>query len=85
MVLLLVPNSLVDALPTKGLKVSFIDNTDPAGMDRVLSSLDLSKTLVVVLSKSGGTKETRNAMLEVQQAYRVQDVDFLLESNCGDG
>lgn len=70
------PQFLADALPTNGLKVSFIDNTDPEGMDRVLSSLDLSRTLVVVLSKSGGTKETRNAMLEVQQAYQVQNVDF---------
>ena len=41
------PQFLVDALPTHGLKVSFIDNTDPAGMDRVLGSLDLSRTLVV--------------------------------------
>ena len=70
------PQLLVDALPTKGLKVSFIDNTDPAGMDRVLSSLNLRSTLVVVLSKSGGTKETRNAMLEVQHAYRLQNIDF---------
>lgn len=70
------PQFLVDALPTKGLQVSFIDNTDPAGMDRVLSSLDLNRTLVVVLSKSGGTKETRNAMLEVQHAYQVAGVDF---------
>ena len=70
------PQFLVDALPTKGLKVSFIDNTDPAGMDRVLSSLNLQGTLVVVLSKSGGTKETRNAMLEVQHAYQAADVDF---------
>lgn len=70
------PQLLVDALPTQGLNVSFIDNTDPAGVDRVLSGLDLNRTLVVVLSKSGGTKETRNAMLEVQEAYRKQEVDF---------
>lgn len=70
------PQFLVDALPTQGLKVSFIDNTDPAGMDRVLGSLTLSSTLVVVLSKSGGTKETRNAMLEVQHAYQLAGVEF---------
>ena len=70
------PQLLVDALPTQGLKVSFIDNTDPAGIDRVLESLNLSRTVVVVLSKSGGTKETRNAMLEVQHEYRLQNVDF---------
>ena len=36
------------------------------GIDRVLARLDgkLAQTLAVVISKSGGTKETRNAMLE---------------------
>ena len=35
----------------------FFDNTDPDGMDAVLASLagELSRTLVVVISKSGGT------------------------------
>ena len=45
-------------------------------MDRVIINLDLKTTLVVVLSKSGGTKETRNAMLEVQHAYQLAGVDF---------
>lgn len=70
------PQLLVDALMTRGLTVCFIDNTDPAGMDRTISSLDLNTTLVAVLSKSGGTKETRNAMLEVQHAYQLAGVDF---------
>ena len=55
----------------KGLKVSFIDNTDPAGMDQVIGNLDLRTTLVVVLSKSGGTKETRSAMLFASRAIAV--------------
>src|SRR3954454_17839243 len=44
----------------------FFDNTDPDGMDRVLARIgrDLDKTVCVVVSKSGGTKETRNGMLE---------------------
>ena len=35
------------------------------------ASLDghLDQTLVCVISKSGGTKETRNGMLEAQAAY----------------
>ncbi|MBF0198395.1 MAG: glucose-6-phosphate isomerase [Planctomycetes bacterium] len=56
----------------KGLSAYFLDNTDPDGIDRVLGDLkgQLGKTLVVVISKSGGTKETRNGMLEVENAYK---------------
>jgi glucose-6-phosphate isomerase len=48
----------------------FLDNTDPDGIERVLARLgpELPQTLVLVMSKSGGTKETRNGMLEVERA-----------------
>ncbi len=44
------------------MEVQFFDNTDPDGMDYVLARLgaNLARTLVVVISKSGGTIETRN-------------------------
>jgi glucose-6-phosphate isomerase len=60
------------------LNVYFIDNTDPAGIDRVLAQLGerLKSTLVIVTSKSGGTPETRNGMLEVQAAYEKKGLDF---------
>ena len=53
------------------LTVHFFDNTDPDGMDKVLAAIggDLDRTLVVVISKSGGTKETRNGLLEAKAAY----------------
>lgn len=56
----------------------FVDNTDPDGIDQILSELDgqLGITLVLVVSKSGGTPETRNGMLEVQKAYRDAGLDF---------
>jgi glucose-6-phosphate isomerase len=56
----------------------FIDNTDPAGIDRILHRLKdrLNHTLVIVASKSGGTPETRNGMLEVRHAYQEQGLDF---------
>ena len=40
-------------------------------MDRILNEIgeDLNKTLTLVISKSGGTKETRNGMLEAKSAY----------------
>lgn len=60
------------------LKMSFFDNTDPAGMDLVLEHLKprLATTLVVVVSKSGGTPETRNGMLEVQAAFKTAGIPF---------
>jgi glucose-6-phosphate isomerase len=61
------------------LAIHFIDNTDPAGIDRILNRLRnrLSSTLVIVISKSGGTPETLNAMFEVRHAYEQQGLNFL--------
>jgi glucose-6-phosphate isomerase len=55
------------------MAVSFFDNTDPDGIDTVLAALrsQLARTLVVVISKSGGTAETRNGMLEAIAAFRA--------------
>lgn len=60
------------------LTIHFIDNTDPAGIDRVMVSLQdrLTTTLVITTSKSGGTPETRNGMLEIQDVYRKRGLDF---------
>ena len=60
------------------MKVFFFDNTDPDGMDRVLAALDgqLDATLVVVISKSGGTKETRNGMIEAGAAFERAGLSF---------
>ena len=59
------------------LAVSFFDNTDPDGLDYVLAGLrnQLAKTLVVVISKSGGTAETRNGMLEALAAFQAAGLD----------
>ncbi len=60
------------------LQVHFIDNTDPAGIDRVLNQLGdrLATTLVIVTSKSGNTPETRNAMKETQHRFAQQGLNF---------
>ncbi|KAH7655490.1 glucose-6-phosphate isomerase protein [Dioscorea alata] len=60
------------------LKIRFIDNTDPAGIDHQIAQLgpELASTLVIVISKSGGTPETRNGLLEVQKAFRDAGLDF---------
>lgn len=60
------------------LKIRFIDNTDPAGIDHQIAQLgpELASTLVIVISKSGGTPETRNGLLEVQKAFREAGLSF---------
>ena len=74
------PQLVADALggPDDRLAPHFFDNTDPDGLDRVLGGIGpaLAETLVVVISKSGGTAETRNGMLEAAAAYRGRDLFF---------
>jgi glucose-6-phosphate isomerase len=74
------PQLVADALGVKRdkLRVHFIDNTDPDGTRRVLESLGakLKSTLVLVTSKSGGTPETRNGMLEAEAFFKSKDLDF---------
>ncbi len=74
------PQFIADALgsQTDKMKPYFLDNTDPDGIDRVLSQLgdQLGDTLVLVISKSGGTVETRNGMLEVAATYRKANLSF---------
>ena len=51
-------------------------------MDRVLATIgnDLNRTLCIVISKSGGTKETRNGMLIAKAAYEQAGLDFGLHA-----
>jgi glucose-6-phosphate isomerase len=64
--------------PDSPLRAHFFDNTDPDGMDRTLAEIGnhLGETLAIVISKSGGTKETRNGMLEAKAAYEKAGLDF---------
>jgi len=74
------PQLVADALGSPGDRMApgFLDNTDPDGIDRVLGGLadELAWTLAIVVSKSGGTAETRNGMLEAAAAYRSRGLDF---------
>jgi glucose-6-phosphate isomerase len=70
------PQFVADALggASDRLVPHFLDNTDPEGTDRVFDRLGgrLATTLTIVISKSGGTPETRNGMLEAAAAYARQ-------------
>lgn len=60
------------------MEVFFLDNTDPDGFDLVFDKLDgkLGKTLAVIASKSGGTPEPRNAMMESISRWEKAGLDF---------
>ena len=65
-------NSVADPMT-----ISFFDNTDPDGMAKGLYSLSsIERTLVVVISKSGGTKETRNGQLIAKAAFEAARIDW---------
>lgn len=74
------PMFVHDALggPNDMMALHFFDNTDPDGMDRVLARLGerLKNTLILVISKSGGTPETFNGMIEAQNACKKAGLDF---------
>lgn len=74
------PQFVADALGSSAdpMDIYFLDNTDPDGFDRVFNKIDkhLSETLVIVISKSGGTKETRNGMLETEAKFKKKSVPF---------
>lgn len=80
------PQLLADALGGRGgvsgkrdkMRVYFLDNTDPDGFNRTFAEIGgkLKSTLAVVISKSGGTPETRNGMLAAKAAYDARDLPF---------
>jgi glucose-6-phosphate isomerase len=74
------PQFIADALGSPGdpIRIYFFDNTDPDGFERVFAKIDnyLAETLVIVVSKSGGTKETRNGMLAAEAKFNERRLDF---------
>ncbi len=60
------------------MSLHFVDNTDPDGIAKTLSKLgdSLEKTLAIIVSKSGGTVETRNGSLEVAHAFKARGLDY---------
>jgi glucose-6-phosphate isomerase len=75
------PEFVADALGQPGrdrMQMHFIDNTDPDGIARTLATLEgkLKETLVVVMSKSGGTPEPHNGMIVTAAAYKAAGLDF---------
>ena len=80
------PQFIADALG--GLKrkdkmrIHFVDNTDTEGIRRVIDGIGnkLKSTLVLVISKSGGTPEPRNGMIEAQAAFKAKGLNFAAQA-----
>lgn len=71
------PQFVTQALTPGSIKTFFFDNVDPDGMEKTLAEIpSLARTLTLVISKSGGTKETRSGYLVAQEAYRRKSLDF---------
>lgn len=65
----------LEAYQKPGRRAHFISNVDPDDAARVLSVVDLSKTLFVVVSKSGTTLETRTNEEFVREHLRKAGFD----------
>lgn len=62
------------------LKIYFLDNTDTAGLHDAFQVCNLETTLVVNISKSGGTQETKNNMIACMDEYAKSKLDFAKHS-----
>ncbi|NQV27091.1 MAG: glucose-6-phosphate isomerase [Rhodopirellula sp.] len=76
------PQLLYDSLRVPGVtpNMFFFDNTDPFGFRRTVGDIEqtggLKSTLTVVVSKSGGTKETANGMKFAKAEYERAGLSF---------
>lgn len=61
-------SALTNKFSDKGTRVTFLDNVDPDYFSELLETLDLSKTIFNVISKSGSTAETMAQFLVI---YRL--------------
>jgi glucose-6-phosphate isomerase len=57
-------------------EVYFLDNTDPDGISTILRQVDPRRCVAVVVSKSGGTPETRNGMLAAMAHWEAAGLPF---------
>jgi len=67
--------TLTDALST-AVDVHYLDNVDPAHLNRLLDRIDLGETVVNVVSRSGTTTETLANFLIVRDAMASSGVDW---------
>jgi glucose-6-phosphate isomerase len=69
-------DSDADSQNGDGVDTLYLDNVDPAWIERRLDALDLSRTVVNVVSRSGTTAETLGNFLVVREAMADAGVDW---------
>ena len=69
-------NELDEKARGGNLKIYFLDNTDSAEFSDLLAVMKPERTLHLVISKSGGTQETRNNMIAMEKFYASRGLDF---------
>ena len=69
-------NELSSSARNGYLKIYFLDNTDSAEFTDLLAVMDPEVTLQLVISKSGGTRETKNNMIAMEAFYASRGLDF---------
>ena len=69
-------NELSAETRKNGLKIYFLDNTDSAEFADLCQVMDPETTLHLVVSKSGGTQETKNNMTAMELFYAEKGLDF---------
>lgn len=72
------PQFVINALGYKAkMKAFFFDNTDASGYEDVINSIpSLKETLVITITKSGGTPETANGMKVAKKIWEDAGLDF---------
>ena len=72
------PRALAEGLERyaiRGRQVRYLANVDPDEATVALADIDLNKTLVAVVSKSGATLETATNEARVRQAFQTAGID----------
>jgi len=69
-------NEKTDTARNGYLKVYFLDNTDSAEFADLSEVMDPETTLHLVISKSGGTQETCNNMIAMEELYAARKLSF---------
>ena len=69
-------NEKSDAKRNGYLKIYFLDNTDSAEFADLVEVMDPEVTLHLVISKSGGTQETKNNMIAMESLYAAKKLSF---------
>lgn len=68
-------HNLLPAAKRKGMRAFFPDNSDPSTFAALLETVDLRKTGIAAITKSGGTAETWSQLLVLRDRIRKQGGD----------